>query len=155
MLSLHLESSILINRPFAEFPRSFSDPRSLAAWDASVAEVVPISEGPLRVGSTFETVAPAKPGHAGRRSSYRVVQFDERVNRVELINSKLFRSAVWTFTFADDPAGTRTTCAVDATVRPQYFFVALVLRLQKRALLGDLRRLKSAVEQSAPPAGVP
>ena len=151
MLTFHLEESVLIGRKFCDFPPSFADPRSLAAWDTSVARVEITSDGPVRVGFTYDTIGPRKHGREGKRSSYRITRLEPRENSVELINSTVFRRAVWGFRFEDIPEGTLTTCTVDLEVKRRYFVVALMLRFNRRALVGDLRRLKRAIEEQPQP----
>lgn len=147
MLSFHLENSIFVNRALKDFPRFFSDPRSLAAWDPSVAHVEPTCDGPLRSGYTFDTIGPARNGKPGKRSSYRVITLEPELNQVELVASPVFRRAIWTFRYSSRPGGTLVVCGVEATVKALYFPLAVLLRFNRNALLGDLRRLKDAVEK--------
>ena len=147
MLAFHLESSVLIERSLEDFPPFFSDPRSLAAWDPSVASVELTSEGPLRAGYTFDTIGPARNGRPGKRSSYRVTRLEPEFNQVELVGSPAFSRAIWTFKYSKVPSGTSVVCIVDATVRPLYFPLAILLRFNRQALVGDLHRLKLAVEK--------
>jgi hypothetical protein len=146
MPSIHLEKSIIVHRSMAEIPEFFNNPKSLTAWDVSVAKVALTCHGPLRVGYTFDTIGPARNGRPGKRSSYRVVKLEPQENDVELTNSKIFKRAVWGFRFDPIAEDTRITCSIDLRVKSRFFFIGWLLKLNKQALNTDLERLKKAIE---------
>ena len=145
-MSSHLEASIVVSRSLETIPRFFDDPRSLTAWDKSVASVEVTCEGPVRVGYTFDTIGPPRGKQPGLRSSYRVIQLEPRVNRVELVRSAMFRKAVWSFEFEPVVQGTEITCGIDFELAPKYFLLWPLIRFNRRALRRDLTQLKRAME---------
>lgn len=135
-----LSASIHIGLALDAIPAVFADPRSLVLWDRSVARVELTCEGPLRLGYTFDTLGPR-----GFRSSYRIIQLERYVNRVELVRARLFRWAVWRFEFKPAPVGTTICCSIDFELKRRYCLLGPLLRLARGALDQDLRRLKDAI----------
>ena len=141
--ALHFESDIVVERSSRDVAEFFDEPSNLAKWDRSVARVEPTSTGHTAVGFTFDTIAPT-----GLRMSYRITEHEpERQSTIELVSSRMFRTAVWRMRYDPVPGGTRITCAVDFTLRPLYFFLVVPLVMtQRRALARDLSYLKAAIE---------
>ena len=141
---MHFHSDIVVERSLHAVASFFSEPGNLAKWDRSVARVVPTSVGTSAVGFTFDTIAPS-----GMRMSYRITEHEpERGDTIELVSSKMFRSAIWRMRYDPVPAGTRITCHVDFILRPLYFFLMVPLLItQRKALARDLTFLKEAIER--------
>lgn len=97
--SLCLESSILVDVPFAAIDPVFSDPRSLVLWDRGVLDVEVRTPGPLRAGSAFDTISYGRGGRPGKRSSYEVVEVTPRACKTRLVDSRVFDDALWTMQF--------------------------------------------------------
>lgn len=144
---IHLEASIIVHKGFDEIPPVFRDPSSLTLWDRSVEKVEPTSDKAVGVGYTFDTIGPAKGGRKGLRSSYIITQFDRDINAVELVNSKLFKKAVWTFKFKSIEEGVEITCIIDMWLKWYYFFLSPLLKYNISAIERDLRQLKKAIEE--------
>lgn len=149
---MHLQSAIVVNRTNDQVWRFFSQPSNLAKWDRSVDRVIITSSGPFAVGSTFDTIAPARKGRSGKeglRMSYRVTEYvPNHQYKALLIHSPMFNSAEWTMTTDGVPEGVRITCQVDLSVRLQYGVLLPVLLLSyKGAFRRDLASLKQAIEQ--------
>ena len=71
------------------------------------------------------------------------------LSRLELLNSRMFKKAIWRMQFDAVSTGTRITCGVDFTLRFLYLFLMVPLVvLQKSALRRDLTYLKRALESS-------
>lgn len=145
---LELRSSIVVNRRLEDFPADLADPRSLKHWDRSVAAVEVESPGPLRVGSTFATIGPARGRRPGIRSEYRVIELKASRNGVELLRHALFTAAIWTFDYAPRGGATLVSCSVDATLKRRWLFLLPALRRARTALAGDLGALKAFIEGS-------
>lgn len=149
--NLHLEASIWVDRALDDFPSILADPRSVALWDRSVDHVEVHSGGPLQVGSTFDTVGPARGRRPGQRTSYRVVTLDRSTNAVELLSHPFFVHGLWTLHFVPYGERTKVDCAVDATVKRRYLPLLPILITVRESLLGDLGSLKTLIEKDAPP----
>jgi hypothetical protein len=112
---LHLEASIWVDRAFDNFPPILGDPRGVALWDKSVDHVDVDTEGPLRVGSTFDAIGPARGRRPGQLTSYRVAYLDRMTNTVEILQHPFFTHGVWSMHFAPNGERTKVDCAVDLT----------------------------------------
>ena len=140
---MHLKSKILVDQNLEQVIKFFYEPGSLAKWDRSVAEMIPMSSAGNSVGSTFDTIAPS-----GMRMNYEIIEFDrERSVKIKLNNSKMFKTAIWHFQF--EPIGERTeiSCGVYVSVRSWYIFLYPVLYFTKSALLRDLNFLRVALDE--------
>lgn len=148
---MHLQAAIVVARTNEQAWRFFDDPLNLAKWDRSVAQVILTSTEPFGVGSTFDTIAPvprSRSEKAGMRLSYRITEYvPRRQTKIQLIESHMFKYAVWIMTTEDVAGGVRITCQLDATLRPRYSFLFLVLLMtHKGAFRRDLTYLKQAIE---------
>lgn len=148
---MQLQGAIVVNQTNDQVWGFFSQLSNLAVWDRSVAQVVATSSGPFGVGSTFDTIAPARKSrarNAGLRMSYRVTEYlPHHQVKTLLIQSPMFEHAEWTVTTEDVPEGVRITCQANLLVRPRYGFLVLVLLLSYRgAFRRDLASLKQAIE---------
>jgi hypothetical protein len=141
---MHLQSKILVEQNIEQVTKFFYEPSSLAKWDKSVAEMIPVSSSGQPVGSTFDTIAPS-----GLKMNYEIIEFDSGKNvKIKLNNSKMFKTAIWHFQF--DPVGERSeiTCNVLVTPRFRYIFLYPLLFFNKSALLRDLKFLKIALDEN-------
>ncbi|HEV8083147.1 MAG TPA: SRPBCC family protein [Chitinophagaceae bacterium] len=141
---MRLQSKILVEQNIEQVTKFLYEPSSLAKWDRSVSEMIPVSSSGQPVGSTFDTIAPS-----GMKMNYEVIEFDsERSVKIKLNNSKMFKTAIWHFQF--DPIDKRTeiTCNVFIRVRFLYIFLYPVLYFSKSALLRDLTFLKTALNEN-------
>lgn len=149
---MHLQGAIVVNESNERVWRFFREISNLAKWDRSVARVVPTSAGPYGVGSTFDTIAPARSARAGKeglRMSYRVTEYvPNRRGAVRLTQSRMFTSAEWIMSTEDVSDGVRVTCELECSVSPRYgFLVPILLLTYRRAFRRDLMCLKQAIEQ--------
>ena len=140
---MHLESSMGVRQTVERVWAFFVDPANLPKWDRSVATVIVPSPNNVGVGSTFDTLAPS-----GMRMSYRVTEFvpKQRIS-IRLVNSNMFKEALWTFKFEPIAGAVRIICRVDLIPRLRYSFLIPVLLLTyKAAFRRDLTYLKQALE---------
>jgi hypothetical protein len=140
---MHLESSVVVSQALERVWAFFVDPANLPRWDRSVATVIPTSPSTVGAGATFDTIAPS-----GMRMSYRVTDLVPRQRaEIRLVNSNMFKEALWTFIFEPLAEGVRINCQVDFTPRLRYSFLTPVLLLTyKDAFRRDLTYLKQALE---------
>src|SRR6185312_9826576 len=96
MPRFYMTADVFIDRPIGEVRAFFADVTSPVLWDRSVCKVICNSPVPLEVGATFTTIGPSRDGREGKRSDYRVVAIDGDESKLELVNSPIFESAVWT-----------------------------------------------------------
>lgn len=151
--TLRLESSVWVDRALDDFPPLLNDPHSLQLWDDSVEQVETHASDPLQVGSTFDTIGPARGRRPGQRTSYRVTMLEPTTNAVEVIGHPLFQRAVWTLQFISTGQRTHVTCSVDLVAKRRYVVVLPLLSASRRALLGDLTKLKALIERDSGPSG--
>lgn len=121
----------------------------MAEYDRSVEQVEVTSPGPYGVGTTFDTISPPRRGGRTTRTSYRVAELVEgRSARSELVGSTMFRKAVWELRVEPATEHTRVAINVDFVAKPQFFFLAPLLRLAQRNLLAtDMDVLHDALER--------
>lgn len=125
------------------------DPHRLVEYDRSVARVEVTSAPPYGVGTTFETISPPQRGGRTTRTSYRIAEIvDGERASAELVGSAMFRSAVWEIHVEPSGEGSHVTIGVDFVAKPQFFFLAPLLRLAQRNLLAtDMDVLHDALEK--------
>jgi hypothetical protein len=149
-VTMRLQGAIVVERPNEQVWSFFSDPANLARWDRSVARVVVTSADPFGVGSTFDTIAPARSSSdkEGMRMSYRVTDYAPNLHvKILLTSSPMFAHAEWTITTDPVPKGVRITCQLSFRLRLAYSFLLPVLLLTYRAAFHrDLTYLKQAIE---------
>jgi len=94
-------------------------------------------------GATFETIAPS-----GVKMRYQVVEFNA-VNgvKIKLLESKMFRDAIWHFELETVGDGTKIICHIYYKLKSLYWFLAPVLFFNKGALLRDLHFLSDAINE--------
>src|SRR5262245_13685559 len=143
---MHLQSKILVDQNIEQVTNFFFEPSSLAKWDKSVAEMIPTSSGENAVRSTFDTIAPS-----GMRMNYEVIELnDDKSVKIQLNNSKMFKTAVWHFQFEPVENKTMVICHVYFTTRLKYVILYPVLFLNRSALFRDLKFFKDALEKNYP-----
>src|SRR5215510_13399556 len=106
MPQFHLAAEVFIDRPLDQVRSFFADINSLVLWDRSVSKVMSISSASFEVGAKFATIGPFRGGHEGKRSEYKVVAIDGDESKVALVDSPIFKSAVWTTRLAAKGNGT-------------------------------------------------
>jgi hypothetical protein len=143
---LHLEASIWVDRALDNFPSILDDPRSAALWDKSVDHVEVHSDGPLQVGSTFDTIGPARRCRPGQRTCYRVAVLDPMTNKLEIMRHPFFVHGTWTMHLVPEGERTKVDCAVDALAKRRCLPILLVLIAARGSLFGDLGSLKTLIE---------
>ncbi|HZE86747.1 MAG TPA: SRPBCC family protein [Methylomirabilota bacterium] len=147
---MHLVSKIIIQKPLDEVWKFFQDPYSLAKWDHSVETVVPTTKGSVRLGYTFDTIAPVKPGSTkeGMRLHYEIIEFEPRKQvKIALKDSSTFKEAVWQMEFEVTPEGTQVACHVVFTPWLRYLFLVPLMWVNRRAIFRDLGYLKEELEK--------
>jgi hypothetical protein len=147
---MRLQAAIVVDRTNEEVWRFFSDPDNLTRWDRSVAHVVVTSAEPFGVGSTFDTIAPARQSSdkEGMRMSYRITEYaPSRREKILLIESPMFAYAEWDIITDPVREGVRITCQLEFRLRLAYSFLLPILLLTYRAAFRrDLTFLKQAIE---------
>ena len=147
---MRLQAAIMVERTNEQVWRFFNDPDNLARWDRSVARVIVTSAEPFVVGSTFDTIAPARNSShkEGMRMSYRITDLvPNRQAKILLTSSPMFTHAEWMMSTDSAPKGVRITCQLDFTLRLTYSFLLPILLLTHRAAFRrDLTYLKQAIE---------
>ena len=153
---MRLSSTILIDRSPEQVWAFLGDPANVAKWDRGVASVVENTVTPHGVGFEFDTVAHDELELLDKgRMSYRISEVDPEAGRcvVELTsrtgNARFFKRAEWQFDAQSAGSGTKLTCTVAFDLRPQYFLLAPLLYLKRKAIVFDLGLLKSAIEDQA------
>ena len=140
---MHLQSSIKVKQPIEKVLQFFYEPTSLAKWDRSVAEMIPITNEGTKEGAIFQTIA-----LSGMKMVYEVIEMtNERDVKILLKNSKMFKKAIWQFQFDPTGDGTNVTCHIYFSLRPLYFFLYPVLFVTKKALLRDLNFFRDALTE--------
>ena len=146
---MRMTDSVFVNRSESEVYRLFMNLQNLAKWDRSVAKVVQTSEGPLGVGSTFDTIGPSSRGKPGLKTSYKALRIEEnRRMDVLVTDSNIFKTAVWEMKLEPKSNGTVVHCAVEFSLKPQYLLLAPFLLFNKRAITRDLNYLKIEIERT-------
>src|SRR5262249_15665672 len=118
--TMRLQAAIVVERTNEQVWRFFNDPDNLARWDRSLARVVVTSADPFIVGSTFDTIAPARNSshNEGIRMSYRITDLvPNHQAKIVLTSSPLFAHAEWIMITDPAPRGVRITCQLDFTLR--------------------------------------
>lgn len=146
MPQFHLAAEVFINRPLERVRAFFADVKSLVLWDRSVSKVICASSTPFAVGAKFATIGPFRGGREGKRSEYQVVAVGRDESKVELVNSSIFKSAVWTTRLAAEGNGTIVECEMDMSTDLLRAPIALLLKLNAKAIATDLQFLKRAIE---------
>jgi len=151
---MQLQSQIVIRRSPEDVGRFLSDVSNISKWDRGVAEATQHSSEPMRIGSEFETLAPADLGgsesHRGRMG-YRIAEVGNDYCRVELTssdgNARFFKTAEWMFRAEPSGEGTLLTCSVRFALRARYLVLAPILWTMRGAIQRDLQQLKSVLEK--------
>lgn len=146
MPNFHMGAEVLIDRPVDDVRAFFADANSPVLWDRSVSKVVCASSDPFVVGARFVTIGPSRGGREGKRSEYEVVAVGEDESKVELVNSPIFKSAVWTIRLATKGDGTNVECEMEMSTDVFRAPIGLLLKLNARAIATDLQFLKRAIE---------
>ena len=141
-----MAAEVFIDRPLDQVRAFFADVNNLVRWDRSVSKVVCASSAPFEAGAKFATIGPLRGGREGKRSEYQVVAIDGDESKVELINSPIFRSAVWTTRLAAKGNGTSVECEMDMATDLLRAPIGLLLKLNAKAIATDLQFLKRAIE---------
>jgi len=146
MPQFHMAGEVFIDRPPDQVRAFFADANSLVLWDRSVSKVISNSSDPLGVGARFTTIGPFRGGREGKRSEYQVVAVAGDESRAELVNSSIFKSAVWTMRLAAKGNGTMVECEMDMSTDLLRTPIGLLLKLSEKAIFADLQFLKRAIE---------
>ena len=146
MPQFHLTAEVFIDRALDQVRAFFADADSLVRWDRSVSKVISASPAPFEVGAKFATVGPFRGGREGKRSEYQVVAINGDESKVELVNSPIFKSAVWTMRLTEKREGTIVECEMDVSTDLLRTPIGLLLKLNARAIATDLQFLKRAIE---------
>jgi hypothetical protein len=148
MPQFHMAAEVFIDRPLDQVRAFLADANSLVLWDRSVSKVIADSSTPPRVGAKFTTIGPFRGGREGKRSEYQVVAVDGDETKAELVNSPIFKSAVWTMRLAAKGNGTMVACEMDMSTDLLRTPIGLLLKLNEKAIATDLQFLKRAIENA-------
>jgi hypothetical protein len=146
MPQFHMAAEVFIDRPIGHVRAFLADANSLVRWDRSVSKVVSVSSAPFEAGAKFATIGPFRRGREGKRSEYQVLAIDGDESKAELINSRMFKSAVWTMRLAEKGNGTTVECEMDMSTDLLRSPIGLLLKLNEKAIATDLKFLKRAIE---------
>ena len=75
-----------------------------------------------------------------------MVAVDGNESKAELVNSPIFKSAVWTMRLAAKGNGTMVECEMDMSTDLLRTPIGLLLKLNEKAITTDLQFLKRAIE---------
>lgn len=145
---LREQRSIVINRPVDEVFAYVTDPRNNATWNAWIIESVMLDDGPLTVGSEFDSVV----AFLGRRIESHAVITELVPNQRSSIRTTTGPIVATGSRIVEPVAGgTRFTQTLEADVRGAFrgFGEALVIRAAVRQLEADLQTLKELLESGA------
>lgn len=135
---MHLESTIVICRSPEEVGRFLGDVSNISKWDRGVAEARENSDGPMQVGSEFETLAPIHLG--GNKSNrgrmgYRIAEVGNDYCKVQLTstdgNARFFKNAEWIFRTKAAGENTLLTCSVNFVLRARYLALAPIFWMMR------------------------
>lgn len=151
---MHLESNIVIRRDPEQVWNFLGDITNIAKWDRGVASTTQTSQGPMGVGTEFDTLAypgASKEDKERGRMSYRVAAADCNHCTVQLTsstgNALYFKQAKWDFHVEPAPEGSLLICSADFTLRLRYIFLVPILFAMKSAIRRELENLKRVLEQ--------
>jgi hypothetical protein len=144
---MQFESHITVPQRLDEVAAFFNDPFNLLRWDKSVARIIPKSPGNIREGYAFDTIAPS-----GLRMSYKIEEVDpQRGGHIRLLNSPIFKDALWSMLYETVEQGTKVICRIKFKLYARYFWLHMPLLIFNRsALARDLSQLAAALEQTFP-----
>jgi hypothetical protein len=146
MPQFHFAEEVFIDRSPDQVRAFFADVNCLVLWDRSVSKVIWDSSTPFAVGARFATIGPSRGGREGKRSEYQVVAVDGDEGKVALVNSPIFKSAIWTMRFAAKDSGTIVGCEMAMSTDLLRAPIGLLLKLNAKAIATDLQFLKRAIE---------
>jgi Polyketide cyclase / dehydrase and lipid transport len=146
MPQFRFAKEVLIDRPLQQVRDFFADLQHPVRWDRSVSKVVYASSAPLTVGAKFTTIGPSRGGREGKRSDYQVIAIDGDEAKLALLNSPIFKSAIWTMRLVETGSGTKVACEMDLSTDLLRAPIGLLLKLNAKAIATDLQFLKRAIE---------
>jgi hypothetical protein len=146
MPQFRFDAKVLIDRPLAQVRAFFADANSPVHWDRSVSKVICASSDSFAVGAKFATIGPFRGGREGKRSEYQVIAVGDDESKIELLGSPIFKSAVWTTRLAAKGSATNVECSMDLSTDLLHAPIALLLKLNAKAIATDLQFLKRAIE---------
>jgi hypothetical protein len=141
MPQFHMAAEVFIDRPIGEVRAFFADPDSLVRWDRSVSKVICLSPAAFEAGAKFATIGPFRRGREGELSEYEAVAFEGDESKAGLINSRLFKLAVWTVRLAAKGDGTMVECEMDMSTDLLRAPIGLLLKLNGKTIATDLQFL--------------
>ena len=149
---MHLSKQITVEQSAEQVWELLSNPYFLAEWDKSVETVIPISQESGIVGFRFDTIAPKKKGQGKPlRMQYRIIgHIPGYETKIQLENSPMFSSAIWTMRVEPALKGALITCEVELKIKPLYFFMVPLLFFNRSALQTDLQYLREAIKRHHP-----
>ena len=143
-MSTDVKAEIVVGRPRSEVADYTMDWRNDPSWIGALNDVRLLTDEPFGVGARVERVAT----FLGRRMEYvnEVVEYEPPARLVMRSVKAPFPMTV-TYEFEDAGGGTRVRIATQGDASGFYRVAGPVLsRAVKRAIAGDLRRLKQALE---------
>jgi hypothetical protein len=146
MPQFHFGEEVLIDRSLDQVRGFFADVQSLVLWDRSVSKVICTSPTPLTSGAKFTTIGPSRRSREGKRSEYQVVDINGDEAKIALVNSPLFKSAIWIMRLVERGSGTKVACEMNLSTDLLHAPIGLLLKLNAKAIATDLQFLKRAIE---------
>ena len=124
---IHLELSIVINKPVEQVWKFLTDFQNTPKWDVGVLETRQTSQGSAGLGTTFQNIGP----FLGRNSmrEFKVTEYEpnQKVTVTLITSTKLIRKAQVSYLFEHNMSGTRVTCTGSLELAQVLFCRSLVL----------------------------
>lgn len=146
MPQFHLAEEVFIGRSLDQVRGFFADAESLVRWDRSVSKVIWDPSTPFAVGAKFATIGPSRGGREGKRTEYLVAAIDGDECKAVLVNSPIFKLAIWTMRLTAKGHGTTVECEMEMSTDMLRAPIGFLLRLNANAIATDLQFLKRAIE---------
>jgi hypothetical protein len=148
---VRITTTLDVPQPLDDVWAFSADPMTQKLWDRSVADVEITSPLPVGEGSTFKTIGPARSGRPGIITSYRIAAFEPATHAtVEVVESATLRRAVWDFNFTSTGTGTHIEWKIELVPKPRFFFLGILLRLNRAQLVRDMRWFRTALDEQYP-----
>ena len=144
---IHLELSIVINKPVEQVWKFLTDFQNTPKWDVGVLETRQTSQGSAGLGTTFQNIGP----FLGRNSmrEFKVTEYEpnQKVTVTLITSTKLIRKAQVSYLFEPTMSGTKVTSTGSLELAPLFRLIQpLLFQRARKDTQGDLNNLKQLIE---------